>query len=558
MKYLFEIITSRTVSARRDLSLLTLLFSIAFFQFLGRLPLMEPDEGRYSEIPREMIERGDFVTPMLNYVKYFEKPPLHYWLNIISMKLFGETEFAGRFPGTLCGLLTVLFIYYLGRKLFGRREGFLAALILGSTTGFLIQSRINLTDMTLTCCMTVAIGSFLLASRHDEPHKLRHYYLFYLCSALAVLAKGLIGFVLPGGVLFLYMLFCRRWSLLRTMALPSGLLLFFAVAAPWFVVVSLRNPEFAHFFFIHEHFQRFLSDVHGRYQPVWFFIPILLLTMLPWSFFVPTAVARAWRERRGEYGERVLYLLIWAGFIFLFFSKSHSKLIPYILPVFAPLSLLVGRLFSRCLDGETIPRKSGMVAAVILVMIGCGFVAYPSVSLPLFGAVPFATPLGGMLLGSLFLLEGVMAFVFVRDNRGGALLLTFVAGGVLLSVTAPHVVLPLVSEKNACSRELCRMVKATAGPDTAVVSVGYEQGLPFYAGRRVILAGNMGELEFGAQRGDQSSWFMEEGRLPALWDSERPVVALITPDSLVKLKTAALTPVRVIGEDHRKLLISNR
>ncbi len=558
MKSLFEFITSRTVTARKDLSVLTVLFGIAFFQFLGRLPLMEPDEGRYSEIPREMLERGDFVTPMLNYVKYFEKPPLHYWLNIISMKLCGETEFAGRFPGTLCGLLTVLFTYYLGRKIFGRREGFLGALILGSATGFLIQSRINLTDMTLTFCMTVAIGSFLLASRENEPHKYRHYYLFYLFAALALLAKGLIGFVLPGGVVFLYLLLCRRWSLLRKMALPSGLLLFIAVAAPWFVLVSLRNPEFAHFFFIHEHFQRFLSNVHGRYQPIWFFIPILLLTMLPWSFFVPSAVVQAWRDRKGEQGDRLIYLLIWAGFIFLFFSKSHSKLIPYILPVFAPLSLLVGRLFSRCLDDSVIPRKSGLLVASVLVAIGCGFIAYPFASLPLFGAIPFATPTGGMLLGSLFLLEGVMAFVFVRDGKVAPLFITLVTGGILLSLTAPHVVLPLVSEKMASSRELCRMVKENAGPDTAVVSVGYEQGLPFYAGRRVILAGSMGELEFGAQRGDQSAWFMEEGRFPSLWDSGRHVVALITSADLVKLKSTAVTSVRVIGEDHRKLLISNR
>src|SRR5665647_433260 len=369
MQHIVTFFTARFNSARQDLVFLTMVFGTAFFQFLGKFPLMEPDEGRYSEIPREMLESGDFVTPMLNYVKYFEKPPLHYWLNALSISIFGENEFATRFPGALSGLLTVLFTYHVGRKLFGRRAGLMAALILGSSTGFLVQGRMNLTDMTLTFCMTVSIGCFLLASRPDERNKNCYYYMFYLFAALAVLAKGLIGLVLPGGIIVLYMFSCRRWSLLKEMKLLPGILLFLAVAAPWFVLVSLRNPEFAQFFFIHEHFQRFLSKVHGRYQPIWFFIPILLLTMLPWSFFVPQAVIRAWRERKEKGGDLLVYLILWACFIFLFFSKSNSKLIPYILPVFPPLALLVGLLFNRALDDDALPRRTGMLVAAILCII---------------------------------------------------------------------------------------------------------------------------------------------------------------------------------------------
>ncbi len=553
MLRIITFLTARINSVRQDLLVLTLIFGTAFFQFIGKLPLMDPDEGRYSEIPREMLERGDFVTPTLNYVKYFEKPPLHYWLNALSMSLFGETEFAGRFPGALCGLLTVLFTYYVGWKLFGRREGFIAALILGSSTGFLIQGRMNLTDMTLTFCMSASIGCFLLASRPDERNKGLHYYLFYIFAALAVLAKGLIGLVLPGGVIFLYMLFCRRWSLLKDMRLPTGMLLFLAVAAPWFVLVSLRNPEFAHFFFIHEHFQRFLTTVHGRYQPIWFFIPILLLTMLPWSFFVPQACMRAWRGRKENVGDVLLFLLVWAGFIFLFFSKSNSKLIPYILPVFAPLALLVGLLFSRDMDDETMSRRTGMLAASILCILGCGLIAYPFT-----GTEPLATPIGGLALGAVFILEGSIAYMYAGRGEAKRFFLAFSAGGLLLSLVAPHAVFPTISQKMASSRELCLMVKDFAGPDTAVVSVGYEQGLPFYAKRRVVIAGDMGELEFGAKIGDQSGWFMEQARLPELWDSGRHVVALIKPNDLSQLKSVVKTPVRVLGEDRRKLLVSNR
>jgi 4-amino-4-deoxy-L-arabinose transferase-like glycosyltransferase len=146
---------------RRDMLILLVLFGGAFFLFLGHAGLIEPDEGRYSEIPREMLEKGDFVTPTLNYVRYFEKPPLHYWLNALFFKLFGLNEFAARFSGTLAGLLTVLLVYHAGRKLFNRRVGLFSAFILGTSAGFLAQSRINLTDMTLTFCLSAA-GPVLL------------------------------------------------------------------------------------------------------------------------------------------------------------------------------------------------------------------------------------------------------------------------------------------------------------------------------------------------------------------------------------------------------------
>ncbi len=553
MQHIVNFLTARINSARQDLMVLAVVFGTAFFQFLWKFPLMEPDEGRYSEIPREMLERGDFITPMLNYVKYFEKPPLHYWLNAVSMTVFGENEFATRFPGALCGLLTILFTYHVGTKLFGRREGLLAALILGSCTGVLLQGRINLTDMTLTFCMSASIGCFLLASRHDERNKGGYYYLFYSFSALAVLAKGLIGLVLPGGVIFFYLLVCRRWSLLKEMRIFTGIVLFLAIAAPWFILVSDRNPEFFQFFFIREHFQRFLSNVHGRHQPIWFFLPILLLTMLPWSFFVPQALVAAWRKRKEQDGDVLVFIFIWAVLIFLFFSKSNSKLIPYILPVFAPLSLLVGLLFSRALDGESFPRRAGKLLAAVLALLGCGVILYPHVV-----ADTYISSVGGIVLGTVFLLEGALVFLAVRRSDPAGLFASLCAGGLLLALVAPHAAFSTISERNASSVELCRMVTSVATPETAVVSVGYEQGLPFYTRRRVIVADGLGELEFGAKIGDQTAWFMDLDRFHQLWDSGRHVVALVQPEELLRLTSAAKTPVKTLGKDKRRVLITNR
>ena len=186
--------------------MLLVMFGVAIFLFLGRLPLLDPDEGRYAEIPREMLELGDFITPHLDYVKYFEKPPLHYWLNALSFSLFGQNEFAARFPAALLGLCGILLVYHIGRKLFGRREGLYAALVLGTSIGYQIQARMNIIDMTLTFCMTASLGCILLAMQDEERRKGLYYHLFYLFAALAVLAKGLIGIVLPGMIIFLFLL----------------------------------------------------------------------------------------------------------------------------------------------------------------------------------------------------------------------------------------------------------------------------------------------------------------------------------------------------------------
>ena len=376
MRIITEWLTGKERPARRDSLVLFIIFVIPFFQSLGRFPLIEPDEGRYAEIPREMLERCDFITPLLNYVKYFEKPPLHYWLNAIFMSIFGRNEFAARFAGALMGLLAVLLTYHIGRKLFGRRSGLLAALILGTCTGFLAQARLNITDVTLTCTLSASLAFFIVAAREDERHKGGYYYASYLCAALAVLAKGLIGIVFPGAIIFLFLLFRKRWRLLGEVRLVSGTLLFLLIAAPWFILVSLHNPEFPRFFFIHEHFERFMTKVHRRYQPLWYFVPVLLGTMLPWSFFIPEALRRAWQERKSSQGDTLAYLAIWALLIFAFFSKSNSKLVPYILPIFPPLALLMAWRWQKAVDegfGSLKGYALSLCAVLLVLAIGARF-----------------------------------------------------------------------------------------------------------------------------------------------------------------------------------------
>lgn len=553
MRIITEFIRAKTGSARRDISVLLLLFGVAFFQFLGRIPLIEPDEGRYAEIPREMLERGDFITPLLNYVKYFEKPPLHYWLNAVSMGLFGQNEFAARFPGALMGLLTVLLTYHVGRTLFDRRAGMLAALILGTSTGFLVQARLDITDMTLTCTLSASLACFILAIREGERRKGLYYHLFYICAALAVLAKGLIGMVFPGAIIFLHLLSSRRWGLLREMRLATGIPLFLLVAAPWFIAVSLRNPEFARFFFIHEHFERFTTKAHGRYQPLWFFIPVLVGTMLPWSFFIPAALKDLWEERRDKGNNARLFLFLWFAVIFLFFSKSNSKLIPYILPVFPPLALLMGRTFAKAFDGEFRPLKvTSYLLGGVLAIAGAGLSLYPHLApRPEIGAA------AGMVMGLLFLGEGSVGLLSSRRQHAVTLFAGLCLFSYLIGIVGPPIILTGVAEKKSL-KQLGLMVREQAAPDAVVASFGLQQGLSFYAKRRVVVVGDRNELDFGSRQGNQAAWFIDSNQFVTLWNSPATVYACLKETELTPLLGMLRTPARTVGRQGRRILISNR
>jgi len=559
----------------RDLLFLAVALAVPFLQFLGTLPLIDPDEGRYAEIPREMLERSDLITPTLNYVHYFEKPPLLYWINAASFKLLGLTEFAARLPSSLCGLATVLATYIIARRLYERRTAVLSALILGTSTGFVLQSRIILTDMLLTFCLTAALGAFIVASQRDRRRgsALPWYFFWFFCS-LAVLTKGLIGIVFPVGIIFLYLLLARRWHLLGEMRLFSGSILFLAVAAPWFVAVSLANPEFARFFFIHEHFERFTSTVHGRYQPFWFFLPALLAAMFPWSFLIPGAMGRAWRDRHHRDGNPGFYLLIWVAVIFLFFSKSSSKLIPYILPIFPPLAIMIAHRFNGLLErrGHELRFAGIMLGSVLSILgIAClGYARLPQAAALLTEAMPRLAdpvrqfvanapaigPAAAFILAGLFLIQGVVCLA-ASGRKPLPMLVILCVCSFLLEILAPRLIMVAIAEVES-PRELALKARSVPGPDIRIVTFGPMQAVSWYTGRRVLVTGKPDELEFGSKQGDQTAWFPDRPALLRLWDSNSQVLIILKKNELDDLLPELHTVPRVLGESGRRVLISNR
>lgn len=301
------------------LLLVVLFLAVAWFSTLDYRKLVRPDEGRYAEIPREMAVSGDWITPRLNGLKYFEKPALQYWATAAAFQTFGQKEWTVRLWPALTGFLGILLAGFTARRLFGEREAWLSAAVLGSSMLYVSIGHLATLDMGLTFFMEGALCGFLLANRADIADKYACRWMMFTWAmlALATLSKGIVAPVLAGGTLVFYSLVAWDFSPWRRLFLVRGLALYLLICAPWFVLVSQRNPEFFHFFFIHEHFERFLTKSHQRYQPWWYFVPILLLGSLPWTTFLPQILLHGWQRRSSGF-QAGRFLLVWSVLIYLF------------------------------------------------------------------------------------------------------------------------------------------------------------------------------------------------------------------------------------------------
>ncbi|MFH2000250.1 MAG: glycosyltransferase family 39 protein [Planctomycetota bacterium] len=511
-----------------------------YFLLLGFFPLQEPDEGRYAEIAREMIDRGDFVTPTLDYVKYFEKPPLHYWLTAAGIGLFGRSEFAVRFWPALLSVLTIMGVFVTGRRIYGWRTGAYAALVLAATPIWLIAGRTNTIDPTVSSLIALSLFSFLLFDHATEAGSRRVWLAaFYIFAGLATLAKGLIGLLFPFGIVFAYILLSRRFRLMKELKPWLGIPLYLAVTVPWFVLVSQRNPDFAWFFFIHEHVDRFLSDDHNRTKPFYYFIPILIAALLPLiGYLVPALyhpVKKAWKRCRGRDAGAGFFLVLWFVLIFTFFSLSRSKLGLYILPVFPALALLIGRFLAlierRSIARRTLPaaHRIGMVSCVTLSVAAlvASIAARDQIGVP---AWPYVT---AMLAGG-----GGILFLAARSGKRSLFIATIrlCSYSVLLTISlflcAQHVGATLKS-----ARPLTRIIEASAAPGDRIVHLScYLQNQLFYFDRRPVVAGYLGELDFGISRAaNRDEWFWSFERFFEEWRSGRRMWVITKTAKLARI-----------------------
>jgi 4-amino-4-deoxy-L-arabinose transferase-like glycosyltransferase len=349
--------TNGGAEARRVLAVVGLCLGLFFFQ-LGARPLWNQDEGMHAATSKDMVVSGDWVTPTLNGEPFFDKPALHNWLVALAFTVLGFTEFAARLPSALLGLGCVLVTYELGRRLYGPRTGTLGAVVLATAGQFFVLSRTVMHDISLSFFVT--LGLALWYAGYQLAGRGRHFLLLsYAAFGFAALAKGPLGVLVPGAIVFLFLAIRKDLRFLGGMSLGWGVLIGLAIAAPWYLAVSLRNPGYAHYFFVELNFGSFLSQQSHHPEPVTYYLPTLITGFIPWSVFLPVALVRSWRRGREDAHGGDLFLLLWAGFFFVFFSLASSKLPTYILPLFPPLAILVGRLWGEVIEAATPgPRRA--------------------------------------------------------------------------------------------------------------------------------------------------------------------------------------------------------
>jgi 4-amino-4-deoxy-L-arabinose transferase-like glycosyltransferase len=446
---------------------LLLLLSLAWFGTLGVRPLYKADESRYGEISREMVASGDWVTPRLNGFRYFEKPPLQYWATAAFFSVLGEKDWVARLWTALAGFAGILLVLYAGNRLWGAPAGAYAAAVLAGSPLYVLLGQVNTLDMGVSVFLGAGLVAFLLGRM----------LLFWAACALAVLSKGLIGLVLPGAAIVVFLLLKRDWRLVRRIRPIAGPALFVALTAPWFVAVARANPEFLHFFFVQEHFQRFTSEMHHRVEPFWYFAPVLLAGLAPWLL----PFLRSLKPK----DDATLFLVIWAGVVFLFFSASGSKLAPYILPIFPAAALLVGRSLARDWPARL------FLLQVLLLVVACGATA---IALPVLarGYAEYARWLS-LAFGVLAAAAACAGLLAWRGARGAAVAV-LAAGGLAATQVgvAGHLT---IAERFSVAATVARLAERPP-PGVPVFAVAvYDHTLPWTLKRTVTMVVSRDELE---------------------------------------------------------------
>ena len=433
---------------------MVLLFGFCFvlyFLNLGHWDLWNPDEPRYAQVAREMVEGGDWVLMHFNGKMYGDKPPFFFWLIGLSSYLWrGFTSFSARFPSAFFGTLAVVITYLLGKSLYSSRTGFLSGLILATSLEFAyLSTRANI-DATLTFFTTGALFCFFQWYRYrqresDQQRDMRRgtIYGFYAAMALATLAKGPVGFILPLLVSLIYLAMQRDWKRMREMRLLPGMLLMIAIVLCWYLpAVSKGGETYLNETLFHQTIDRY-SKGTSHVRPIFYYLYNLPLDFLPWTLFLPAAVAYGY-SKEGMKKKEFFPLLVWSIVIFVFFSLSKGKRELYLLPLFPAVSLLVGKLWDDAISSSMERFRMEWITVPLYAWMGLTLVAGAAIPWVVSTRFPSYLPYG-LPLAFLFVGGSLVMFVLLRSKNYCAiffLLIGIMAGGFFYTM---RVVFPLIN-----------------------------------------------------------------------------------------------------------------
>ncbi len=511
-----------------------LLCAVLWFGLLGQRDLFDPDEGRYAGIPAAMVDSGDWLTPRLNDFKYFEKPALQYWATAVVFKVFGKNNTTARLFTAVMGFATALFSMFVAFRLYGRKAAIYTFLLTISYLMVVAFGHYLTLDMALSAFVVMGIGCLVIAQTGPENTvRTRNWMLLgWAALALATLTKGLVAVVLPAGAIVVYSLWQRDWKLWPKLHIFKGLLLYFLITAPWFIAVSLANPEFAQFFFIHEHFSRYTSEVHSREGPLWYFIPYLLLGVSPWlmtSLRSIVAPGFNWRpDKPGQFdAERFMWVFIVVTFSF--FSLGQSKLPGYILPILPVIAVISGGQIAK--RGRIDADRWVMLVTGLLFIAGSFFVGMlASVHYPVeqwAAYAPWIMASGALLIASFVVLS------FGKDGR-----LPFFAAAAALSMASTLCILNGANSlaESRSSKVIADAIEEYLPEDAPIYGFQYyPEAAVFHLGRNVIPVEYEGELAMGIGL-EPEKQIKRQDEFLAVWQNLEQAAVVVKNNRLENLK----------------------
>ena len=418
---------------------------VCYFSHLGAIGFVGPDEPRYAWIARDMAETGDWVTPRLYGKPWFEKPPLFYWGAAISFKLFGVSEASARLPSAIFALLATLALAWLALRLYGAETARWLLLLLPTTVGMIGFSHAAATDMPFSSMHTIAMvcaAVVLSLTRNENSPVIPQtpwlaLALFGFSLGLAVLAKGPAAIILCAGGVFFWALITKCWSDAFRLFHPAALASFCLTALPWYILCARRNPDFFRIFIIEHNFKRYLTPEFQHIQPFWYYGPIILIAILPWSVILPRVGYDAVLSfRQSQWKEsNSLFLALWTIFPLVFFSFSQSKLPGYALPVLPPLSALAARSLVLAFQRSLAAARWVAIAVAMLLMAPAGVFWYLALIPP--GGIGLHPLAARLLWASICAFLGFLALILALWNKSCAAFLIAIVV-VLLSIIAIH------------------------------------------------------------------------------------------------------------------------
>jgi len=472
---------------------LILLFLTIYIVPLGIRPVIIPDEDRYGEVPREMIASGNWIAPHLNGVRYFEKPVMGYWLNALSISVFGENEFAIRFPSAIsAGISALLMLILFRRYSHSEFQPVFATLIFLTCFEVYGIGVFSVLDSILSMFLTAAIASYFYYYMEKKKIWL---VLFGICCGLAFLTKGFLAFAVPIVVIVPFMLWEGQWKdLLKTAWIPIATAIL--ISLPWCVMIHLRESDFWHYFFWIEHIKRFTADDAQHVSPFWYFIPGIIGGAMPWTFLSPAVISGLKNNLKTPL---IRYALCWAVCPFLFFSISRGKLLTYILPCFPPLAVLMSAGLSNYFDSGK--KKAvdvggkcliGLITLIAVALLINQLTGFPGIRA--YNSQPWKWILG--IIGLLTWLGGIFIALKQSDVRRKMMIYGFAPIALMLIA---HFILPDRTIVRKAPGEFLLNHVQKIQPDTIIVSSEdpVRSVCWFYKRSDVYVLDNAGEISYG-------------------------------------------------------------